>query len=64
MDTESVALDIFEAPLYSKILHVVLALSDESPNEKYKVSSNPDCKIYIAVCNFVVFVRFIGNPYA
>ena len=63
MDTKSVALDIFEVPLYSKILHVVLALSDEYPNDNYKVS-NSGKLLHIVLRKFDAFVRYIGNPYA
>ena len=41
MNAESVALKIFDFPLYSKVLHLVLAVSVEYSNDaKYKVSES------------------------
>ena len=40
LDVKDIALSIFKAPLYSKILHVVLSLSqDSAPRMKYKVNN-------------------------
>ena len=62
MDAESVALDIFNIPLYSKVLHVVLALSEVSKNGEMKVRNSEILLNEKHNCD--VFVRSTRNPFA